>query len=68
MPKLFSSDFLIKVLVKNGFSLVSQRGSHVKLEKQGQVVIVPSSRKEIPIGTYRSIVRQSGLSRDAFEG
>ena len=32
-----------------------------------KTVIVPSPRKEIPIGTFRSIVRQSGLSTDDFK-
>lgn len=36
MPKLYSSDHLIKVLIKYGFEWVSQKGSHIKLRKVGQ--------------------------------
>ena len=66
MSRLLSSDQIIKTLQKYGFQLVSQRGSHQKYRREGFTVIVPSPRKEIPIGTFRSIVRQSGLSVDDF--
>ena len=66
MSKLLSSEKITKTLLKFGFQLVSQRGSHQKYQKEGFTVIVPSPRKEIPIGTFRSIVRQAGLSVDDF--
>jgi len=66
MSKLLSSADIIKILLKFGFKLVSQRGSHQKYQKEGFTVIVPSPRKEIPIGTFRSIVRQAGLTIDVF--
>jgi predicted RNA binding protein YcfA (HicA-like mRNA interferase family) len=61
MPKLPSSKIIIKILEKNGFIFISQKGSHVKYRKGSLTVIVPMAKKEIPIGTFRSIVRQSGL-------
>ena len=66
MSKLLSSEQIIKILLKSGFQFVSQRGSHQKYQKVGFTVIVPSPRKEIPIGTFRSIVRQAGLSINDF--
>lgn len=66
MSKLLSSEQIIKTLLKSGFKFVSQRGSHQKYQKEGFTVIVPSPRKEIPIGTFRSIVRQAGLSVNDF--
>jgi len=66
MTKLPSSQKIINALIKNGFSLISQRGSHQKYRKGDKTVIVPAPRKEIPIGTFRSIIRQSGLSQDDF--
>jgi predicted RNA binding protein YcfA (HicA-like mRNA interferase family) len=66
MSKLLSSEQIIKTLLKSGFQFVSQRGSHKKYQKEGFTVIVPSPRKEIPIGTFRSIVRQAGLSVNDF--
>jgi len=66
MSKLLSSGQIIKTLLKYGFKLVSQRGSHQKYHKEGFTVIVPAPGKEIPTGTFRSIVRQAGLSVDDF--
>jgi predicted RNA binding protein YcfA (HicA-like mRNA interferase family) len=70
MPKLYSSDHIIKVLTKHGFVFVSQKGSHVKYRKTGNPVltaIIPAGRKEMPIGTFNSIVKQSGLSKEDFQ-
>ena len=66
MTKLPSSHKIINVLLKNGFIFISQRGSHQKYRKDDKTVIVPAPRKEIPIGTFRSIIRQSGLNPDQF--
>ncbi|MBE0504911.1 MAG: type II toxin-antitoxin system HicA family toxin [Desulfuromonadales bacterium] len=67
MPKLFSSRHIIKVLNYNGFIETDQTGSHKKLRKDNLTVIVPAAKREIPFGTFMSIVRQSGLSRLDFE-
>jgi predicted RNA binding protein YcfA (HicA-like mRNA interferase family) len=67
MPKLHSSRHIIAVLLRHGFVEVSQRGSHKKFRHAGRIVIVPDPRKEIPLGTFFSIVRQSGLRREDFE-
>ncbi|HPA71981.1 MAG TPA: type II toxin-antitoxin system HicA family toxin [Spirochaetota bacterium] len=66
MSKLFSSREIIAVLERNGFIFNSQKGSHCKYGKGNYVVIVPHPRKEIPAGTFHSILRQSGLKRDDF--
>jgi predicted RNA binding protein YcfA (HicA-like mRNA interferase family) len=66
MTKLPSSQKIINALLENGFIFISQRGSHAKYRKDDKTVIVPSPRKEIPIGTFRSIIRQSGLTPDQF--
>ncbi len=70
MPKLYSSNEIIKVLRKRGFVFVSQKGSHVKFRKIGNptlTVIIPAGRKEIPFGTFKSISRQADLAEDDFE-
>jgi len=36
-------------------------------DKDDRTVIVPSPRKEMPHGTFASILRQSGLSKADFE-
>jgi len=70
MPKLYSSSHLLEVLINRGFIFISQKGSHIKLRKVGDetlTVIVPANRKEIPIGTFRSILRQSALNEADFK-
>jgi predicted RNA binding protein YcfA (HicA-like mRNA interferase family) len=55
------------VLADHEFHFVSQHGSHAKYKHaDGRMVIVPHPKKEIPIGTLRSIIRQSGLDRSKF--
>jgi predicted RNA binding protein YcfA (HicA-like mRNA interferase family) len=67
MPKLHSSRLIIAVLMKKGFIEIDQTGSQKKLRKDDRTVIVPSPRKEMPHGTFASILRQSGLNKDDFE-
>lgn len=70
MPKLYSSRHIINVLKKHSFEYISQKGSHIKYRKYGQptlTVIIPDNRKEIPMGTFRSILRQSQLKDEDFQ-
>lgn len=66
MPIICPSSHIIDVLLKNGFKFVSQKGSHCKYVKDDRIVIVPHPKKEIPAGTFMSIVRQSGLDKSEF--
>ncbi|MBA2460515.1 MAG: type II toxin-antitoxin system HicA family toxin [Actinobacteria bacterium] len=68
MPPLpiLSGRQAVRALERIGFRTTSQRRSHVKLRNDaGRVVIVPLHR-ELAHGTLRSIIRQAGLSREAF--
>ncbi len=68
MPKQFSSDEIAKTLLALGFSFVSQSGSHGKFKSvSGRTVIVPMNKREIPIGTYKSILKQADVSQVDFE-
>jgi predicted RNA binding protein YcfA (HicA-like mRNA interferase family) len=67
MSKLYSSSHIVKVLQKEGFVYISQKGSHVKFRKLDKTVIIPANRKEIPYGTFKSILRQSGLKEKLFK-
>ena len=66
---LLSARNIIKALSKAGFQQVSQKGSHIKLKRKESdktwIVIVPNFN-EIPTGTLRSIIRQSGLDIEEF--
>jgi len=67
MPDLYSSKYIIKILKKNGFEFISQKGSHKKFKKGMQIVIIPDPKKEIPMGTFFSILRQSNLRKEDFK-
>ena len=53
---------VLTLLKSNGFSQVSQKGSHIKLSNGSRIVIVPNhGKKGTEKGTYYSILRQAGL-------
>lgn len=51
---------IIKRLEREGFILVSIRGSHHKFEKDGMTIIVPHPKKDMPLGTARAIAKMAG--------
>jgi predicted RNA binding protein YcfA (HicA-like mRNA interferase family) len=58
-----NSAHLIKLLKADGWFLVHTVGSHHQFKhpaKQGKVT-VPHPKKDLPIGTVRSIFKQAGL-------
>jgi predicted RNA binding protein YcfA (HicA-like mRNA interferase family) len=70
MPKLYSSEYIVKVLLRLGFEFITQKGSHAKFRKginPVPTVIVPVGKKEISFGTFRSIIRQANLSIEDFK-
>lgn len=48
---------IIQRLKDDGFELVAIKGSHHKFRKGDRTVIVPHPKKDLPIGTARSIAR-----------
>lgn len=60
-----SGERLIRVLRKEGWEVVRQRGSHVRLKKPGrrQALVVPLHR-ELRRGTLAGILRDADLSAD----
>jgi predicted RNA binding protein YcfA (HicA-like mRNA interferase family) len=68
LPRLQANE-VIKILQRNGFVLVSQRGSHQKWRNSLTVkqVIVPYHQgKQLPLGTIKSIIEGSGVSQGEF--
>lgn len=51
---------IVKRLLAEGFIEVGGKGSHRKYRKGGKTVIVPHPRKDLPLGTARSIAKQAG--------
>ena len=66
MTRLPSSKKVVDVLSKHGFLFVSQRGSHQKYTNGIKTAIIPAPKKEIPVGTLRSISRQAGIDFNEF--
>ena len=62
-PKRLSGDALVSILTSFGFTIHSQRGSHLKLRRvtaagQRQTLTIPL-HKELDAGTVRAIFRQA---------
>jgi predicted RNA binding protein YcfA (HicA-like mRNA interferase family) len=51
---------IVKRLLSDGFVFVSSKGSHHKYVKSGVIVIVPHPKKDLPLGTARSIAKMAG--------
>jgi predicted RNA binding protein YcfA (HicA-like mRNA interferase family) len=62
-----SGQQLIKAMEKDGWVVVRQRGSHVRLKKPGRryALVVPLHR-EIRKGTLSGILRDANLSSDGL--
>lgn len=70
MPRPISLKVVLRVLQEQGFFFVRQKGSHARFEKKVKnktlKVTVKVGCKEIPHGTFRSILLQSGLKESDF--
>jgi len=69
MPRPIPLKLILKILKKNDFFFVAQRGSHAKYRKIGNPtrnVTIKTTKKEIPHGTFQSILLQSGLQESDF--
>jgi predicted RNA binding protein YcfA (HicA-like mRNA interferase family) len=69
MPKLpvLSGADVIRALERLGFENVRQRGSHVVMRRGNAGTVVPLHR-ELKTGTLAGILRQAGVTHDAFLG
>lgn len=71
MPKLspINSKELIKILEKQGFEQVHQKGSHVRMKHpDGRRTTIPvHGGEKVGVGLLRKILRDSGISRSDFE-
>ena len=54
---------VIRALKANGWVEVAQKGSHVQFKHPSRPgrVTVPHPKRDVPLGTLRSIARQAGL-------
>ncbi|WP_456329708.1 type II toxin-antitoxin system HicA family toxin [Archaeoglobus sp.] len=66
--KPVKAEKVIKVLVKLGFTVVRQRGSHVILKHpDGRVTVVPVHQgEELGRGILREIIKDAGIDKIEF--
>jgi predicted RNA binding protein YcfA (HicA-like mRNA interferase family) len=68
--RVLSGREVCRILEAHGFAEVRRRGSHVVMQHRaasGSVTVPVPDHSELKLGTLRSIIRQSGLAREAFE-
>jgi predicted RNA binding protein YcfA (HicA-like mRNA interferase family) len=61
---------VVRLLEQHGFRQVRQRGSHIVMQRvlAGRTTTIPvPDHPELKRGTMQSIIRQSGIPREAFE-
>lgn len=60
VPKEQEVREILRRIKKEGWAAESGKGSHVVFRKGGVTLSVPTSKKEVPLGTYRDIARLAG--------
>lgn len=67
MPKLphISGREAVRALEKLGFEVTRQRGSHIVMRRGMDGCVVPN-HKEIKTGTLSGVLKQAGVSAEAF--
>ncbi len=60
MPKEQEVKEIIRRLRKEGWEEQTGKGSHLVFRKGGRTVSVPTSSKEVKLGTYRAIAKNAG--------
>jgi predicted RNA binding protein YcfA (HicA-like mRNA interferase family) len=70
LPKipLVDSNQLIKILGRQGFKVIRQKGSHIILinEEKTRIIIPMHPGKDLKPGLIRAIIREAGISRENF--
>lgn len=70
MPKRYRSREVVRGLERAGFSVLSQKGSHIKLRKYKEgkklTVIVPA-HDELAVGTFSSVLEQAHMNQEEFK-
>lgn len=69
-PKLqrTTASEVLRVLQRDGWTIVRQRGSHATLKhpERSGTVTVPRHGDTLPVGTINAILKQAGMTADDF--
>ena len=60
MPKEREVREVLRRLAREGWESELGRGSHVVFRRAGRMLVVPTSKRGLPIGTWRNIARAAG--------
>lgn len=66
---ILSGKEINKILVKLGFNIVSQKGSHIKLKRKlngKELIVIVPNHKEVKRGVLINILKQAELSKEEF--
>ena len=65
---IISGQEILKILKKEGFVFISQKGSHIKVRKQHpsaeKVTVVVPNHKTLKRGTLKAILKQADITLD----
>ena len=64
MPKEREVRAVLKRLRSEGWTEAHGKGSHMVFRKKGVMITVPTSKKELAVGTYRNIAKTAGWLED----
>ncbi|MBI4993882.1 type II toxin-antitoxin system HicA family toxin [Candidatus Wolfebacteria bacterium] len=65
---VLKGDEIVRVLIKLGFRPNRKRGSHLILEKNGKMTVVPIHEgRDISKGTLLAILKQAGISKQELK-
>jgi predicted RNA binding protein YcfA (HicA-like mRNA interferase family) len=66
LPRDLSGQDVVKTLKKLGFNVEHQKGSHIRLAKDGLRVTVPNHKEISAPKTLQTILKQAGVTVDQF--
>jgi predicted RNA binding protein YcfA (HicA-like mRNA interferase family) len=70
LPKIqpINPNKLVKILEKEGFKVIRQKGSHIIMinKERTRIVIPMHPGKDLKPGLTRAILREAGISRERF--
>lgn len=65
-PKQVSGKELLKVLIKKGYWIRDQKGSHIHLRHPVNCPLTVPNHKIISAGTLKAIIKAAGLKEEDF--
>ena len=65
VPRDVSGHEAVRALIRLGFEVMRQTGSHVQMSREGRHVTIPA-HDPIRVGALKSVLRQAGIDLETF--